>query len=294
MRFNKHALVAVAVALLSAPGLASGQNIFDDTVSTCTTDNCSSLRIPATVFAFGPSAGISDRCVRESWPSACALTSRPAHPAPDMELVVVAPNGSVFRNDDRNGAFDRRPLVKIASAPNNGWYTVHVSQFDGAATETTSLLFYGRYPRGNANCGGATGPTLAADSLTTAAEELDDVQKGGQSGTRTETGPARRRSLVTDVAASAERPRRRARSFTRCRGLRRDLYQPPRFSPRGRFHFTCTARAPGTRVERSGDRRPPARCASPSPDINHQFRADRRVTTKRPSAARYRRSDRLC
>ena len=92
---------------------ASGQNIFDDTVSTCTGTNCSSLRIPATIFAFGPSAGVytidafasPGQCVRFDLIS-------PPHPAPDMELVVVAPNGSVFRNDDRNGAFDRRPLVK--------------------------------------------------------------------------------------------------------------------------------------------------------------------------------------
>ena len=178
MRFNKHALVAVAVALLSAPGLASAQSIFDDSVSTCTTDNCSSLRIPGSVFAIGGSAGVftidafaaPGECVRFD-------LAAPSHPSPDMELVVVAPNGTVFRNDDRSGVADRRPLVKIASAPNNGWYTVHVAQFAGAATETNILLLYGRYPRGNANCGGATGPTLAADSLTTAAEDFDDLQK---------------------------------------------------------------------------------------------------------------------
>jgi hypothetical protein len=160
---------------MSAPAVASAQSIFDDSVSTCTGINCSSLRLPATVFAFGPSAGTftidafaaAGQCVRFDVISPSA---------PDMELVVVAPNGSVFRNDDRNGALDRRPLVKIGSAPNNGWYTVHVAQFAGAATETNIVLMYGTYPAGNPNCGTPTGP-LAAGTLTLNGEELDDAAK---------------------------------------------------------------------------------------------------------------------
>jgi hypothetical protein len=148
-----------AVVLMLGASPASGQSIFDDSSSTCTAANCSSLRIPATVFAFGPSAGTftidafatPGQCVRFDLVS-------PPHPAPDMELVVVAPNGSVYRNDDRNGAFDRRPLVKIGSAPNNGWYTVHVSQFAGTATETNIVLLYGRYNGGNPNCALPTAP----------------------------------------------------------------------------------------------------------------------------------------
>jgi hypothetical protein len=121
------------------PAVASGQSIFDDTSGTCTGVNCSSLRIPATVFAFGPSAGTftidvfaaAGQCVRLDLIS-------PPHPAPDLELVVVAPNGSVFRNDDRNGALDRRPLVKIGAAPNNGWYTVHVASLRALRPRRTS------------------------------------------------------------------------------------------------------------------------------------------------------------
>jgi hypothetical protein len=159
------------------PALASGQSIFDDSISTCTADNCSSLRVPATVFAFGPSAGTftidafatPDQCVRFDLIS-------PPHPAPDMELVVIAPNGTVFRSDDRNGAVDRRPLVKIASAPNNGWYTVHVSQYAGAATETNIVLLYGRYPGGNPNCATPTVP-LMVNQLTLDAAGLEDAEK---------------------------------------------------------------------------------------------------------------------
>jgi hypothetical protein len=160
------------------PALASGQSsIFDDTVSTCTTLNCSSLRIPGTVHAFGPSADAftinafagAGQCVRFDLIS-------PPHPAPDMELVVVAPDGTVFRNDDRNGALDRRPVVKIASAPNNGWYTVHIAQFAGAATETNFVLLYGRYPAGNPNCTTPT-PPLLRDPL---APDVDGQADGGK------------------------------------------------------------------------------------------------------------------
>jgi hypothetical protein len=91
-----------------------------------------------------------------------------------MELVVIAPNGSVYRNDDRNGALDRRPLVKIGGAPNNGWYTVHVSQWAGAATETNIVLLYGRYNAGNPNC---AGPTAPASAFSADAEQEEDAAK---------------------------------------------------------------------------------------------------------------------
>jgi hypothetical protein len=176
MRTSKLATVGATVVLMLGPALASGQSsIFDDTVSTCTGANCSSLRIPGTVHAFGSSANAftinafasAGECVRFDLIS-------PPHPAPDMELVVVAPNGTVFRNDDRNGALDRRPLAKIGSAPNNGWYTVHIAQFAGVATETNFVLLYGRYAGGNPNCATPT-PPLVPDSL---APEVDGRADG--------------------------------------------------------------------------------------------------------------------
>jgi hypothetical protein len=161
--------------VLVGPTVASGQNIFDDTSSTCITANCSSLRIPGTVFAFGPSAGqfvisvfaTPGQCVRLDLIS-------PPHPAPDMELVVIAPNGTVYRNDDRNGALDRRPLVKIGSAPNNGWYTVRVGQFAGVATETNVVLMYGRYNAGNPNCATPTGPLSTVNAFGFGVEAAEE------------------------------------------------------------------------------------------------------------------------
>jgi hypothetical protein len=154
-------LFVVLCVVLVGTTIALGSNLFDDTVSTCTGTNCSSLRIPGTVFAFGPSAGQFVLSVFAS-PGQCVRLDliSPPTPAPDMEMVVIAPNGTVFRNDDRNGAFDRRPLVKIASAPSNGWYTVQVGQFAGTATETNIVLLYGRYPFGNPNCATPTVPLI--------------------------------------------------------------------------------------------------------------------------------------
>jgi hypothetical protein len=173
--------VGVALgAVLVGPAVASGQNIFDDTLASCTGNNCSSLRIPGTVFSFAASAGQFvfsafanvGECVRFDLIS-------PPHPAPDMETVVISPDGTVFRNDDRNGALDRRPLVKIASAPKNGWYTVRVGQFAGDAVETNVVMLYGRYPGGNPNCATPTLPAAIGgfDSIA----EAEDAEKDSTS-----------------------------------------------------------------------------------------------------------------
>ena len=66
------------------------------------------------------------------------------------------PNGSVYRDDDGGGSL--RPLVKIASTPNSGWYTVQVAHYLGAPTNANFTLKYGRYNAGNINCSGGTVP----------------------------------------------------------------------------------------------------------------------------------------
>jgi hypothetical protein len=82
----------------------------------------------------------------------------------DLEMVVVAPDGTVFRNDDRNAPTDRRPLVKIATPPNNGWYTVHIASYNGFVIDTNFTLRYGRYVTGNPNCQNPTTPSFARTS----------------------------------------------------------------------------------------------------------------------------------
>jgi len=137
----------------------AGFDIFDPTVSTCTTLNCSSVRLDGTVHAFGPSANQWNVNVFAA-PRECLRVAVTAEVA-DLETVVRAPNGTVFRNDDGFIApCPLCPVVKVASAANNGWYAVSIAQFAGAPGESNFTVWYGRYPFGNPNCAGATPPLI--------------------------------------------------------------------------------------------------------------------------------------
>ena len=75
----------------------------------------------------------------------------------DPKFTIVAPDGQVFR--DNNGGIGTLPLVKIASARDNGVYTLVISSATGAAIATGTVTFtYGRYSAGNANCSAPTAP----------------------------------------------------------------------------------------------------------------------------------------
>ncbi|MBW4620847.1 MAG: hypothetical protein KME17_16005 [Cyanosarcina radialis HA8281-LM2] len=162
--------LAAATTIVCGSGKAlAGYEIYDDSVSTCTGINCSSLRIPATLFGFGASAA--------SWqgsffaaPGECVridVISPIAAGTVDLETVTVAPNGTVYRNDDGGGGGRAlNPVVKIASAPNNGWYTVRIGQYAGTAVNANFVVAYGRYNAGNPNCAGATTPVSATSSPT--------------------------------------------------------------------------------------------------------------------------------
>lgn len=160
MRRMLIAFGVISGALLLTPALSMAQTaIFDDSVSSCAGINCSSLRIPGTVLNFSPSAGNWDvnvfagagECVRLD------VISQDA----DLRMVVVAPNGTVFQNDDRGGG-DLRPLVKMTPTSNNGWYTVHLAHFGGSPINANFVLLYGRYNAGNANCSSPTTGQFAA------------------------------------------------------------------------------------------------------------------------------------
>jgi len=170
----------ISGTLLLTPALSSAQtNIFDDSVSTCTGINCSSLRIPGTVLNFAPSAGNWDinvfaganECVRLD------VISQDT----DLEMVVVAPNGTLFRNDDRTST-DLRPLIKMTPTSNNGWYTVHLARFNGSAVNGNFVLLYGRYNRNNPNCAAPTAGQLRQTS------EKRDTARGNRASRTSEPG----------------------------------------------------------------------------------------------------------
>ena len=154
--------LVLGVALMG--GTAWATNMFGP-ANTCTGINCGARVIQGTVTQFGPTAqpwvaeifAIPGRCMR------LAVTAEGA----DLETVVRAPNGQVFRNDDGFvGLCPLCPVVKIANTPNNGWYTVSLSQFAGAAASANFTLAYSLYNLGNPNCGLPTAPVNALEPDT--------------------------------------------------------------------------------------------------------------------------------
>jgi hypothetical protein len=169
MDFGKSIVVA-AFAIGASTAIASTAHstpVFDPSSSTCTTVNCSSETISGTFGALGaPESALpwtveifafAQRCLRVE------ITSQTR----DLEIVVVAPNGTIFRNDDSGlGPCPNCPLVKVGNTPNQGWYTVQVAQFTGGSNFSNFTLRHGLYPVNNANCATPTTPQRSR-ALTT-------------------------------------------------------------------------------------------------------------------------------
>jgi hypothetical protein len=158
---KKFAVPALFAAALFAPPAFAGGEIFDAVVDNCAGVNCGAVIEGATVKALG--AASAGRWVAEVFGAAnqCLRIDVPNAPTPaftDLETVVVAPNGTVYRNDD-GGFGGVNPLVKINPAPNTGWYTVSIGHFNGAAVEGNFTVAVGRYVTSNVNCAAPTPPT---------------------------------------------------------------------------------------------------------------------------------------
>lgn len=80
----------------------------------------------------------------------------------DMEMVIVSPDGAVWRNDDTGGLM---PEIRVITRDISGWYTLQVSNFAGDGDPVGDFtLAYGRYNTSNPNCAGATVPFSASSS----------------------------------------------------------------------------------------------------------------------------------
>jgi hypothetical protein len=151
-RLLSASLVSAFAWLVSAPAAAT--DLYDPTVSTTTTLNGSSIVLSGTLNDTNgnPEPWTAElfadvgECVR-LFVSSSDFTA---------QLTVLSPDGSANRDSNIGGT--HRPLVRIASAPVRGWYTVHVSQQSGFPTIGNFTLKYGRYNAGNPNCNGAPGP----------------------------------------------------------------------------------------------------------------------------------------
>jgi len=146
--------VLAAVGAL-APGLAGANDaMYDSSVSTTTKIGGSSVTMNGTLDDNGIFAEpwVTQLYAQASECLRLAVTTTNF----DSELVVAAPNGTVYRDDDSGGSL--RPLVRIANAPSTGWYTVQVASFSGAPTNANFTLKYARYNLGNPNCATSTTP----------------------------------------------------------------------------------------------------------------------------------------
>ena len=79
-----------------------------------------------------------------------------------MQIVLISPAGSIWKNDDSN---DTRPVI-TARTNAKGHYTVQISQSNGLQPTNSVLNFglaYGRYVLGTpVNCPNPAAATMAA------------------------------------------------------------------------------------------------------------------------------------
>jgi hypothetical protein len=170
------ALVSAFGLALACAGLspAAATQVWDNTFSTCTSANCSAIALPGTINGDGSTAGPwtievfagANECLR------LAVVSQSV----DTEIVAVQPNGVAFRDDDSLGS--SRPLVKIRGTQ-QGWYTVQVSHFAGAAVESDFVFTFARYNALNPNC---NSPTVGRGT--------ERAAKSGSTGPRVTGGPS--------------------------------------------------------------------------------------------------------
>ena len=147
-------LAATLVGLVASAEASGPQRL---PFNQCTGINCEARLVTGSQIAFGAADfgfpwvgeffGEFNRCLRFD-----VVAQRVA----DLEMIVVAPNGEIFQNDDQgfpNEGFFFCPLVKIANSPNTGWYTVRIGRSRRLPPgDANFALLAASYPRGNDNC----------------------------------------------------------------------------------------------------------------------------------------------
>jgi hypothetical protein len=128
------------------------------TLQSCTTLNCGSLALPGRINAHPPNPKLANSWVGQ-FPghAASCLRFQVVTENRDLAMTVVAPNGTVFTNDNGGvAACTACPRVVVA-ATTNGFYTLVVSNKGGVGLESSFQLRVGLYNSGNApNCNAPT------------------------------------------------------------------------------------------------------------------------------------------
>jgi hypothetical protein len=163
------ASAALSAFLAAGSAFAGSTNFRDGSLDSCTGINCNAAFFGGTVISFGPTAGAF---VGEIYGSAACLRVDIINQVRDLEMVLIAPSGIVYRNDDR-AIGDLRPLLKVTNAQ-EGWYTVQIAMFDGSAQNSDFAIQVGRYTSAtNPNC---ASPSVGFDPV---ANRVTDDSKAG-------------------------------------------------------------------------------------------------------------------
>lgn len=162
------AAAACALLALSTGSAVAGSRIFDNSLVACGFNNCSSLTIPGTVTNAANNNDPFEIQVYARAGECLRLEVTQSLQRVDLEMVVRAPNGSIYRNDDGfGGGVLANPLVKINGVPNSGWYSVSINHWIGTASYADFVMTYGRYNIANMNCSAPTLPFAGIPEKTT-------------------------------------------------------------------------------------------------------------------------------
>lgn len=159
--------ILIATSLMLGTGVVSAGSIIWDPPDSCTTINCGATILHANITSSStnPGGSVEPFIVQvHSSPQYCLrLDVFNQTAGANLEMVLVAPDGTVWRNDNRSGS-DTRPLIVVPSGV-QGWYTVHISPTRGTisppGSHLSADLAYGRYTSTtNPNCANPTEPML--------------------------------------------------------------------------------------------------------------------------------------
>lgn len=168
--FKQSALAVIIITSISSNIGFSGTKLFDP-ANTCENKNCSSASYTGLITSgsYGVEPFIAQVYVNQGQ----CLRAEVVSATYDLEMTIATPRVRWnYYNDD--GGSGTNPLVKIDNAPREGFYTIMLSNYNGAAAETKFTLKFGRYQAGNTNCIDSTAPQLSSNPEVMKEENITD------------------------------------------------------------------------------------------------------------------------
>ncbi|MFL5258239.1 MAG: hypothetical protein ACJ8AS_00685 [Hyphomicrobiales bacterium] len=167
---NPAVLLALAIGITGGGPAADAQSL--DTIGTtaqkCTTLNCKSLQQTGQLNGYGGNTNPWVELLAKSPGRTDCLRIDVTQQSTDLAMSVVAPDGTVYTDDD-GGSCSLCPRVVVPKSAIGGIYTVVIGRYDGSAIESSFTVNSGKYkPASNPNCANptpGTGPSSAAKRI---------------------------------------------------------------------------------------------------------------------------------